>query len=576
MRLALAAMLAVVAGCGIRQVDPCSGISGTCLALQVDGAVGKIDQARVHVTADGIDSSTTSTESGRAVALPLAIAVVFDTVAGGSQIEATLEVVGSVGGGVVGSGSTSAMIVGGRHTTARVTLTPQGTPGDGDLGTGSDLSAIMPDGGCTPMSTYCEDSTTLRTCRTDGTAYDAAVCQLGCSMATPAHCEGVYPTAPVTNGDLTTAGLTAITFATTTLHGDSGAIDGVRAANGDPAQLEVNNGIGYHKAGGLGIFVFAAATIPAGVTVHLAGPNPIALVSEQDLAIAGILDAQGPCTAGIAVAGGSPGAMPVSGGLDTNGAAGAGQGAGGAGQAQGMSNCGGGGGGGAGHGDVGGKGGNGGCFTVAPGGVAGAAYDTAALTTMRGGSGGGSGGAGSNAGAGGSGGGAIQVVANGTITIGGGASVGGVNVSGCGGGAAASSGGNGGGGSGGAVLLEAPTIHIAANGVVAANGGGGGGGSSSGVAGTNGALDGVRAAGGGSGTSAGGRGGAAGSPTGESGVDATSNGQGTGGGGGSVGRIRINSVGASASVDSGGTLSPALADQAGGSALCSQGALDIH
>jgi hypothetical protein len=392
----------------------------------------------------------------------------------------------------------------------------------------------------------------LRTCNSMG-MFDDTSCSYGCSSAGGPHCSQFYPTAPVTPADLTTGGVGAFILGTGTVHGDTGAIDGARAANTDPTQLEVNGGIGFHRVSGVGIFIFGGLTMPVGVTVHLAGPNPIAFVSTADLTLLGVVDAQGPCSAGVSVAGGSIGAPSNSGG---DGAAGIGPGAGGGGQTEGSSNCSGAGGGGAGHGDAGGKGGNGGCFTVALGGVAGSSYDTTAITTLRGGSGGGAGGAlaGSMGGVGGSGGGAFQLVAMGTITIGNGSAASGVNAGGCGGGAQGGStvGGGGGGGSGGDVIVEAPTVRMLGGGtVIAANGGGGGGSTNGG----NGSFDSIRAAAGGSGATSPGRGGAGAATAGEAGVDANSSGGGSGGGGGAVGRIRISSFGG-ASIAGGATLSP--------------------
>lgn len=153
-------------------------------------------------------------------------------------------------------------------------------------------------------------------------------------------------------------------------------------------------------------------------------------------------------------------------------------------------------------------------------------------------------------GRGGGGGGALQLVANGTLSIGSGGA-----ITARGGGATGTeeqsptadpAAGGGGGGSGGAILLEAE--HLSIDGYVTANGGGGsegtyGGGSAPGQAGEDGYSFSSTAAGGGGDWCYGGNGGSGGSGAAEAGdgsqgeVDSS----GGGGGGGGVGRIHFNS-----------------------------------
>jgi hypothetical protein len=147
--------------------------------------------------------------------------------------------------------------------------------------------------------------------------------------------------------------------------------------------------------------------------------------------------------------------------------------------------------------------------------------------------------------------GAIQVWAQGTLTVTGRivASGGpGVVVNGTFGA------GGGGGGSGGGVLLEARTLLFGPAALVAANGGSGAQGNgtnNTGVSGSYGTVDVTRAAGGAGGAQCGGPGGAGGARAGDAGVGVqgdldpacTINGYGGGGGGGGgVGRVRLNAL----------------------------------
>jgi len=196
---------------------------------------------------------------------------------------------------------------------------------------------------------------------------------------------------------------------------------------------------------------------------------------------------------------------------------------------------------GAGGGSYCGKGGPGGGATaVAP------SCGNLAIRPLAGGSAGGAGA--TNAG---SGGGAVQLIAQSTLTI---AAGGVITVGGAGGdfGGVASDQNSSGGGSGGAILLEALTVSVA--GTLAANGGGGGGDYNS-PAGADATADANPAPGAAGGTEegAGGAGGAGATTDGTAGsVSGTLN---AGGGGGGVGRIAINSKSGSATIT--GTISPA-------------------
>ena len=449
-----------------------------------------------------------------------------------------------------------------------------GGGGAADLATGNDIAGLPIV--CTAGASSCNGST-LVSCP-DGTAEIMTTCSLGCSTSGGAHCEVLYPRAPVSRGDFDTTGLTNISFSVGGgISTESGLIGAaatpIRHANSDPNTYEVHDGIGFHvvaipgQTGKLGIYTFKSMTLVPGQNLNAYGANGLALVSASDMTINGVVDVT--CAGNVFLAGGGPNAKPY--------LAGPGGGAGGqpgtnnsgvsvapGGGGAGADNTHQGGGGGGAYADIGGTGGAEGAN---PGGAGGAAYGDAMLTMLLGGSGGGAGGQGGkpNQSFGGGGGGIAFLVAQGQLTIGAGAQLGGVNAGGCGGTADMMVGG-GGGGAGGAILLQAGTVHIAAMGGVAANGGGGGAANAAASTNSNGkagALSATAAAGGTGGSAGGGAGGAAAVTAGQIGIGSGNSG---GGGGGSVGRIRIESQTGAAVVDVGGFSSPGAA----------QGTVDIH
>jgi hypothetical protein len=398
---------------------------------------------------------------------------------------------------------------------------------------------------------------TLRTCNAMN-MYDDTACPLGCSSTGGPHCSALVPQAPVSPADLDATGLVAITT-TTTIHGDTGAIDGLRNANVNASAREVNNGIAFHVANGIAVFSFQSLKVEESVTVHLAGANPIALAAATDVEIIGQVEAR-LCPAGGV--GGAPSAVA--------GQNGTGQGFGSS-ATQASNN-----GGGAGHGD---KGGHGATDMAMPtDGFGGAIYDGVSLSPLHGGSSGAGGtpAAGGTGGVGGAGGGAIQIVAGHAVYLGGGTQAGGINAGGCGCGRGVGSGatgsGGGGGGSGGAILIESPTIEFRTNGGLAANGGGGGSFATSSLPsddGSSGSLSTMRAA---AGIDGGGRGGAAGATLGES----SDFGLTPGGGGGGVGRVRLNSANG-ATLPASYILSPGLNDMnALGQPVATQGTISVQ
>ena len=454
-----------------------------------------------------------------------------------------------------------------------------GGGGGADLATGNDLAGLPIV--CTAGTSSCAGST-LVTCP-DGTAQMMTTCSLGCSMMGGAHCEEMYPRAPVSRSDFDTTNLTPVNVtAGGGISTETGLIGGgpnpIRHQNMDPNAYEVHDGIGFHvvaipgQTGKMGIYTFKSLTLAQGQSLNAYGNNALALVSAGDMTISGVVDVT--CAGNVFLAGGGPNAKPYLAGPGGGaggqpGATNSGVSVGNKGGGSGADNTHQGGGGGGAYGDAGG---NGGAEGNNLGGAGGMAYGDAMLMMLVGGSGGGAGGQGGSANGsfGGGGGGVALLVAQGTLTLGNTTgAVGGVNAGGCGGTADTMVGG-GGGGAGGAILLQALSVHIAAMGGAGANGGGGSAANAMASANTNGksgAISTTAASGGAGGSAAGGAGGVAsataGTTAGQPGVDSGNSG---GGGGGAVGRIRIESQSGAATVDANGIVSPAA----------SQGTVDIH
>lgn len=414
-----------------------------------------------------------------------------------------------------------------------------------DLGSGPDMTMI-----CTPGQKSCSGDM-LSTCNFDGTTIDTTTCTLGCNAAN-SDCAALQPTAPAVASDFVYGGLSELVIAATqtllVFDTDTGEIrDGsgavVRMPNAAPATRFVEDGIGFHRVSGVGIWTFSKLTVPSTTTIVFKNPNAASILSAGDLTIAGTIDARGYADPTKALMTGAASTLcmgPVAGpggtagGMGTTAAAGAGAG----GQPDDTTA----GGGGGGYGDVGGAGGNNG---TVKGGAGGAAAGTPAINPLAGGFGGAYSG-----GNGGGGGGAVQLAAEGTLTI-----SGTVNSGGCGGSVGDATHGGGGGGSGGGILFEAPTVHVTSSARIAANGGGGGaGGSLTATPGDPGAASSSQANGGAglNGGHNGGSGAALGATAG-----AGSNGVGAGGGGGGVGRVRLSSRTGTATLDTSSIVSPA-------------------
>ncbi|HET7542942.1 MAG TPA: hypothetical protein VFK05_23880 [Polyangiaceae bacterium] len=443
-----------------------------------------------------------------------------------------------------------------------------GNAAGGNAGAGAGGPNAGSGGGavCSAANNTCTDPSTLKQCKSDGSGFEQpSMCLGGCTTTPTPHCAALTPSAPVLASDLKSTTVQAITASSGVilLNTDTGAISGglTRSANLVATQLEVNAGIGYRQASdGTGIFVFQSLTVAAGATLKLVGTAPVALVTNENLLVYGLIDGRPMDSSGALCAVGSSGPGGKAGGASgmpgptpKSGVTGGGPGGGGGGVLNIQGNPGAGAG--AGHFKTGGNGGAG-CHTgsaAEPGGTGGVSY----VSGLRGGSGGGGGGSY----AGGGGGGALQLVAGQVLTIGDGSNIGGVNVGGCGGKGGGL--GAGGGGSGGSILLEGLIVQVRPKGTLAANGGGGGGASD----GQEGQLSSVRALGSGSSlvSPLAGDGGSGDSPAGTNATFACGSGTESLGGGGATGTIRILAAGGTPTVNAQAVLSPSASS--GGATL---------
>jgi hypothetical protein len=393
---------------------------------------------------------------------------------------------------------------------------------------------VIPDASiCENLDKSCVTPTVLRDCQTVGQLPVDTTCSWGClEGVSPPLCGKLQPAGGVlTELDLAPDARLLEIMATAggEINTDDGSITNVRAMG-----IGVKDGIDYERrdvtipGGGtrmIGVFRFGKLTLMGNWTVR--GQHALAIASLGEVVIAGPLDLRGDCVGGDAGPGGTAGAV--------DDAAEPGGGNGGA-ESGGDSS----GGGGGGHGA---DGGNGGRIAGAGAGTApGVAWGDAMIAALVGGGGGGGGG-GASDGIGGGGGGAVQIAANGKVSIRIAGATSGINAGGCGGKGGAD--GGGGGGAGGTILIEAPSVELDGTYLVVNGGGGGGGGNTSAAGnGASGGWASTPAAGGlkgGGPDGSGGTGGAAGSLKGQNGQDTVNTG-GTdsgGGGGGGVGRIRI-------------------------------------
>ena len=362
-------------------------------------------------------------------------------------------------------------------------------------------------------------------------------CPLGCNGTT--RCNRLLPSNDLgVNDTIFSAASKAWTVAASsaTIDTDIGEIsDGAAIIRQAGNKGTTQNGVYWNtktQAGTskeLSVFVLASLTVPAGKTVTVVGSRALALYVTGSVDIGGTIQAA--ANGNTAGPGGHAGGDKESDGESCLGGEGK--------KGENNNSCESGGGGG-GRKVAGGKGGDASSGPVA-GGAGGGVVGGEDLVPLFGGCGGGGGGADSEGGEGGGGGGAIQIAANGSLTI---STTGVITAAGAGGSADGQSGdgGGGGGGSGGAILLEAASITV--NGMLAANGGGGGGadcGSNEGTDGEDGRTDAQSATGGSCVGSGCGKGGAGGALSPEAGAPAQDVSNCGGGGGGAAGRIRLNS-----------------------------------
>ncbi|HEY1816477.1 MAG TPA: hypothetical protein VGG74_29225 [Kofleriaceae bacterium] len=441
--------------------------------------------------------------------------------------------------------------------------TDANAPIDGPIDAPID-AVVNPDGGtCTAASVQClPDGVTLRTCAAQNDNPVDTVCAWGCITANTPHCGQLVPTGSAATGSDVIDGSGALGSATlpdgTVIDSMAGGIKhGSTMIRMPGIGIDATSKIDFEMRNGVGVFRFAGLTIAGGVSFMEPGAQKlypaVVLVSTQDLTVNGAIDAQGDCSGGD---GGPGGQLGATGHSDASGSGG---GSGGASNDKAQ------GGGGGGFGAAGGSGGDDDQPATTPP-AGGVSFGDTTIAVLIGGGGGGGGGNDGNA-FGGGGGGAIQLVANGTLTIG---SNGSINAGGCGGVSGASTGGGGGGGAGGAggaILLEAHDVIV--DGQLAVNGGGGGAANVKSDSGADATLGRGAAPGSPNGSAAGGanggNGGYALSLTGMPGFAA--NGWG-GGGGGGVGRMRFNTYAGSASVPDEDQLSPNLNDN---QSTCTQG-----
>ncbi len=346
-----------------------------------------------------------------------------------------------------------------------------------------------------------------------GCGHTLETCALGCVADPTARCRTLVPSNGISApGRAQTADL--VVKGSSILDACSGDLDG--------APIPGVTFLTRDQSGGpkLGVVRVRSLSLAAGATLTVLGTCALALVADNRVELAGVLDLRGGANAPyIAGPGGSQGGF-------VGEAAGCGKG----GSAGSLAGGGGGG--------FGGSGGNGGKSASSMG-TGGAACGVEKLEPLLGGSGGGRGGcktSGCTSGPGGGGGGAVALIAGQAVVVPAG---GGVNVGGGGGGSGTDgASGGGGGGSGGAILIEAPTVTL--DGVLAAGGGGGGGvGSGASAAGQQGQLS-ADAAKGGQGTVVGGDGSSATAASGSGG--GSDNKDGCAGGGGGAGRVRVNTA----------------------------------
>jgi hypothetical protein len=162
-----------LAGCSPRTVDPCVGISGACIGVQIAGAgaLTHIDSAIIHVHTATTDVSKSATANG-SLTLPAAVAVVLAPLPASTTVD--LDVIGRLGGRLLGGGHARVSLVPGQHVSVGVTLISgadedagAGVVGGSGGGGGDDGGVNMT---CRPgfhaCGDSCVDNTSINSCGT--------------------------------------------------------------------------------------------------------------------------------------------------------------------------------------------------------------------------------------------------------------------------------------------------------------------------------------------------------------------------------------------------------------------------
>jgi hypothetical protein len=125
-------MALLAAGCGVKLVDPCAGISGACVAVQVQSAiVDRVDTLSVRIIGGGL-AAQKSVGGG---ALPIALGVILEQLPS-SPVKLQIDVQGTRAG-QASAGTAETEIAPGQHQTVVVELAALAVVGAG----GSDLSS---------------------------------------------------------------------------------------------------------------------------------------------------------------------------------------------------------------------------------------------------------------------------------------------------------------------------------------------------------------------------------------------------------------------------------------------------
>jgi hypothetical protein len=120
----LVAFVVTVGAAGCGDIDPCAGVSGTCLAVHVDpsSAVQRVDQLDFAITF-GANSGSTDTRGNKSgtTELPIAVAVELGTLAAPAEM-VRVQVSGLVASVLAGQGTISTTIANGEHLAVHVKL----------------------------------------------------------------------------------------------------------------------------------------------------------------------------------------------------------------------------------------------------------------------------------------------------------------------------------------------------------------------------------------------------------------------------------------------------------------------